>query len=205
MYRYFLKRVIDCVVALLALVLLGPFMLVIAASIKLGSQGPVLYKGPRVGMLGRMFPMLKFRTMIVGADAKGPSSTASDDSRITGIGKWLRRLKLDELPQLINVLVGHMSLVGPRPQVKWAVDSYSDEERRLLTVRPGVTDWASLRFSNEGELLKGSLDPDRDYMVKIHPEKVALGLRYVDSVSFATDVRIVLQTAAAVLGVRSTE
>lgn len=205
MYRHFLKRVLDFAVSLALLAVLSPVLLLMAAAIKLGTPGPVFYKGPRVGMGGRMFSMLKFRTMIVGADAKGPSSTAADDTRITAIGAWLRRFKFDELPQLINVLRGDMSLVGPRPQVKWAVDGYSEEEKRLLTVRPGITDWASLRFSNEGELLKGSTDPDRDYMLRIHPEKVALGLRYVDGVSFATDIRILLHTAASVLGVRSSQ
>lgn len=205
MYRHFLKRVLDFIVSLTALVILSPLLLAIAIGIKLGSTGPVFYRGPRVGLDGRMFDMLKFRTMIVGADAKGPSSTAADDARITPIGARLRRFKIDELPQLINVLRGEMSLVGPRPQVKWAVDGYNRDEQRLLTVRPGITDWASLRFSNEGELLKGSSDPDRDYMLKIHPEKVALGLEYVDGVSFATDIRILLRTVASILGVRSSQ
>jgi lipopolysaccharide/colanic/teichoic acid biosynthesis glycosyltransferase len=139
--------------------------------------------------------------MVIDAEAKGPSSTSADDPRITKLGAFLRRFKLDELPQIINVFKGEMSLVGPRPQVAWAVEGYSPEEQRVLTVRPGITDWASIRFSNEGEILKGSTDPDRDYMILIHPEKMRLSLQYVDRMSFGTDLGILLRTAGTVLGV----
>jgi lipopolysaccharide/colanic/teichoic acid biosynthesis glycosyltransferase len=201
MYRHVLKRVFDVVIAAIVLLVLSPVLLGIAIAIKLGSPGPVFYRGPRVGMHKRPFAMLKFRTMVIDADAKGPSSTSADDPRITTIGAALRRYKVDELPQFINVLKGEMSVVGPRPQVAWAVDGYSAEEQRVLTVRPGITDWASIRFRNEGDILKGSSDPDRDYMILIHPEKMRLSLQYVDSVSFATDLRILVRTAGAVLGV----
>jgi lipopolysaccharide/colanic/teichoic acid biosynthesis glycosyltransferase len=200
-YRRGLKRLFDLSVSALALAVVSPLLLAILAAIKLGSPGPVFYRGPRVGRGGRPFSMLKYRTMIVDADAQGPSSTSADDPRITPIGAFLRRYKLDELPQLVNVLKGDMSLVGPRPQVAWAVQGYSVEEQRLLTVRPGMTDWASIRFRNEGEILKGSSDPDRDYMIKIHPEKMKLSLKYVDSVSFTTDLGILWRTAGAVFGV----
>ncbi|MDY6850576.1 MAG: sugar transferase, partial [Thermodesulfobacteriota bacterium] len=119
--------------------------------------------------------------------------------RVTGIGRFLRNYKLDELPQLINVLKGDMSFVGPRPQIPWVVELYTPEEREALTVRPGITDYASLRFSNEGEILKGSLDPDKDYMEKIHPEKMRLAVEYVRTMSFPVDMRILLQTVKAVL------
>jgi lipopolysaccharide/colanic/teichoic acid biosynthesis glycosyltransferase len=142
--------------------------------------------------------MLKFRSMIVNAEAVGGSSTPDDDPRVTKVGRFLRGAKLDELPQLINVLKGDMSFVGPRPQVQWAVDRYTPEERLVLTVRPGITDYASLRFANEGEILKGSTDPDRDYMEKIHPEKMRLSLEYVRSRSFATDLAIIGRTLGAV-------
>ena len=201
MYRHVLKRLFDFAVASVSLLVLSPLLIGIAMAIKVGSPGPVFYHGPRIGMHKRPFAMLKFRTMVVNAEAKGPSSTSSDDPRITRVGALLRRYKLDELPQLLNVFKGEMSLVGPRPQVAWAVAEYSADEQRVLTVRPGITDWASIRFSNEGEILKGSTDPDRDYMILIHPEKMRLSLKYVDSVSFATDVGILLRTAGAVLGV----
>ncbi len=144
--------------------------------------------------------MFKFRTMIVDAERLGASSTPEDDPRITRVGWWLRRFKLDELPQLINVVKGEMSLVGPRPQVAWAVALYSEEERAVLSVRPGMTDYASLAFSNEGEILRGSADPDRDYLEKIHPHRMRLNLRYVREASFGTDLRIILATLRAVLG-----
>jgi lipopolysaccharide/colanic/teichoic acid biosynthesis glycosyltransferase len=204
-YRGGLKRLFDCSVSVASLAILSPLLLAVCVAIKRGSPGPVLYRGPRVGLAGRPFSMLKFRTMIVDADRQGPSSTAADDARITRIGAWLRRYKLDELPQLVNVVRGEMSLVGPRPQVSWAVAEYSPEEKRVLTVRPGITDWASIRFRNEADILKGSDDPDRDYMLYIHPEKMALSLEYVDNVSFATDLTILMRTAGLVLGVGSSQ
>jgi len=193
------KRALDIVVASVGLAALSPILLAIAALIKLDSQGPVLYAAPRVGRHGRMFRMYKFRTMVANADKIGGSSTAADDPRITRVGRVLRRYKLDELPQLINVLFGTMSLVGPRPQVKWAVDLYTEAERAVLNVPPGITDYASLRFPNEGELLRGSADPDGDYMEKIHPEKMRLSLEYVRRRSLRTDLAILARTLAAVL------
>jgi lipopolysaccharide/colanic/teichoic acid biosynthesis glycosyltransferase len=144
--------------------------------------------------------MYKFRTMVLDADKLGGSSTPDNDPRITSVGKFLRRFKLDELPQLANVIKGEMSLVGPRPQVQWAVELYSAEERQVLTVLPGITDYASVRFPNEGELLKGSSNPDRDYMEKIHPEKMRLSLEYVRNRSFLTDCKVIAETILAVFG-----
>jgi lipopolysaccharide/colanic/teichoic acid biosynthesis glycosyltransferase len=135
--------------------------------------------------------------MVVNADKIGASSTADDDPRITRPGKVMRKFKLDELPQFINVLRGDMSLVGPRPQVQWCVDLYTPEERRILNVRPGITDWASMSY-DEGEVLKGSTDPDGDYMRIIHPTKMRLGLYYVDHGSFLVDLKILLATALAI-------
>jgi lipopolysaccharide/colanic/teichoic acid biosynthesis glycosyltransferase len=178
---------------------------VIAAAIKTGSPGPLLYRGKRVGLNGQPFEMLKFRTMVVNADKIGGSSTPEDDPRVTPIGKKLRRYKLDELPQLINVLKGDMSFVGPRPQVQWAVDLYTPEEREILKVRPGITDEASLRFSNEAEILKGSKDPDKDYIEKIHPEKMRLSLEYVRNRSFSGDLSIIARTAQAIFKPSSIE
>jgi len=203
MYRAFGKRALDLIVGGTLLLLLSPLMAAIAICVLATSPGPALYRGIRAGKGGRQFAMLKFRTMVKDADAQGPSSTGADDVRITPAGHLLRRFKLDELPQLINVVKGDMSLVGPRPQVISVVNDYTARERGLLAVRPGVTDWASIRFRDEGEILKGSSDPHGDYMRLIHPEKVDLGLKYADSVSLVTDVGILLRTAAIVLRLRS--
>src|SRR5207245_1013961 len=141
----------------------------------------------------------KFRSMVVDADRQGASSTTEDDPRVTTIGRWMRRYKLDELPQLFNVAVGDMSIVGPRPQVGWAVDLYSQEERVILELRPGITDPASVRFANEAEILKGSADPDRTYMELIHPEKMRLSLQYARTHTLLGDLRIVFQTVVVAL------
>jgi lipopolysaccharide/colanic/teichoic acid biosynthesis glycosyltransferase len=194
-----LKRLLDSAVAGVGLVLLAPLLLVLALVIRLGSPGPVFYRGERVGLGGITFRILKFRTMVVEAEKSGGSSTPEDDPRITRVGHMLRRWKLDEAPQLINVVRGEMSLVGPRPQVRWAVDLYTPEERRLLSVRPGITDWASVRFRNEAEILRGSDDPDRLYLEKIAPEKIRLGLWYVDNQTFLEDLRIIFATLRCVI------
>ena len=199
------KRTFDVAAATAGLIILSPVIAAIAIAIKAGSKGPLLYRGTRVGMNGEPFHMLKFRTMVVDADKIGGSSTPEDDPRVTPIGKFLRRYKLDELPQLINVLRGDMSFVGPRPQVQWAVDLYTPEERQILTVRPGITDEASLKFSNEGEILKGSKDPDKDYIEKIHPEKMRLSLEYVRNRSFSGDLSIIARTAQAIFKPSSSE
>lgn len=193
-----LKRGFDVCFAAVGLLILSPLLAAAAASVKLSSRGPVFYKGVRVGINGRQFNMIKFRTMVANAEAIGGSSTPSDDPRVTKVGRALRRIKLDELPQLWNVLVGDMSIVGPRPQVPWAVDRYTPEERLVLSVRPGITDYASLQFANEGEILRGSTDPDRDYMERIHPRKMRLSLEYVRSHSFGSDLAIIARTLGAV-------
>jgi lipopolysaccharide/colanic/teichoic acid biosynthesis glycosyltransferase len=196
-----MKRLFDIVLSASGLIVLFPVLAGLALWIKVSHPGPCLYAGVRVGRGGRLFKMLKFRTMVVDADKVGPSSTSGDDPRITRPGLVMRRFKLDELPQLLNVLRGDMSFVGPRPQVQWAVDLYSTTERQLLSVRPGITDFASLRFRNEAEILRGSTDPDRDYLEKIAPGKIQLGLYYVHNYSFVTDVKLILATGLAVWGV----
>jgi lipopolysaccharide/colanic/teichoic acid biosynthesis glycosyltransferase len=195
------KRVLDIVLALGGLVVLSPLLLLIGAWIRIDGPGPIFYSGVRVGRNGMPFRMIKFRTMITDADKTGPSSTTRDDNRITRSGQFIRRFKLDEISQLLNVLRGDMSVVGPRPQVQWAVDLYKPEERLLLAVRPGITDYASLRFRNEAEILAGSSDPDRDYLEKIAPLKISLGLYYVRTYSLFTDLKLIIATALAVLGV----
>jgi lipopolysaccharide/colanic/teichoic acid biosynthesis glycosyltransferase len=192
-----MKRVFDIVGSALGLVLLSPLLLGIAWRIHREDGGPVFYRGERVGRHGKPFRIFKFRTMVVNADKIGGSSTREDDPRITRIGKVLRQYKLDEFPQLINVFTGEMSLVGPRPQVSWAVKLYTPEQQRVLSVRPGITDFASIIFKNEGEILQGSPDPDAEYMAKIHPEKMRLAADYVDHQSFFLDLKIILKTIAA--------
>ncbi len=195
-----MKRAIDIIASGLGLLLLSPVLALIAAAIVLRSGRPVLYGGTRVGLHGKPFVMLKFRTMCVDASLRGGSSTPGDDERLTSVGRILRRYKLDELPQLLNVLKGDMSLVGPRPQVEWAVKLYTPRERALLSVRPGMTDFASIRFANESEILRGSADPDRDYLDKIAPAKIQLGLEYVGTRSTIVDLKIILATLWAVVG-----
>lgn len=192
-----MNRLCDVLVASVLLLLLSPFLLVIALVIRWSDGGPVFYRAPRVGLRGQPFRMLKFRTMVQHADRLGGPSTPDGDPRVTPIGRWLRKHKLDELPQLFNVCGGTMSLVGPRPEVQQYVDLYSEEERVILTVRPGLTDWASLWNIDEGALLKGSPDPEKVYLETIRPVKLRLQLAYVRQRSFGTDLRILLYTAIA--------
>jgi len=190
-----IKRMLDVFFSLLGIIFLSPLFLIIAFLIKKEDRGPIFYRGVRVGRYGRPFRMFKFRTMVVNADKIGGSSTASDDPRLTKIGKFLKKYQLDELPQLINVIKGEMSLVGPRPEVKMYVDMMTDEERKtILSVRPGMTDLASLWDFHEGEILKGSSDPERTYQEKIRPTKIKLQLEYVKNRSFWQDIKIIFKT-----------
>jgi len=195
-----LKRLFDIVLSLIGLVVLFPLFLLIAILIKLDSRGPVFYRGIRIGRFGKPFRIYKFRTMVMNAERLGASSTSKDDPRITKVGKLIRRYKLDETPQLINVLKGEMSLVGPRPQVSWAVELYNEKEKTLLALRPGITDLASLKFPNEEEILQGSKDPDKAYLEKIHPEKMRLSLEYVKTHSLWLDLKIILLTFKKIHG-----
>lgn len=197
------KRLMDVVFSLVGLLVLSPLMLLIAVVMKQSSPGPVLYAGTRIGRFGKPFRLFKFRTMVVNADKIGGPSTADDDPRVTRVGRVLRRYKLDEIPQLINVLKGEMSFVGPRPEVASEVETYSPEQRRLLEVVPGITDWASMRFHNEGEILKGSVDPHETYREKIRPEKIRLGLEYVQRRSFWVDMQILTGTVGLLVKTRA--
>ncbi|MDD5679965.1 MAG: sugar transferase [Candidatus Omnitrophica bacterium] len=194
-----LKRSFDIVISLAGLIFLSPVFLIISALIKAEDSGPILYKGTRVGLNGKEFKMFKFRTMVVNADKIGGPSTADDDSRITHIGRFLRKYKLDEIPQMINVFRGEMSIVGPRPEVPFYVNMFTAEEKKILTVRPGITDWASLWNHDEGAVLAGSPDPEKTYMEKIRPEKIRLQMKYVDERSFWADLKIIAMTAAKLL------
>ena len=198
-----IKRLFDFIFSLSGLVIVSPLIAVIAVVVKVESPGPVLYKGARAGKAGKPFRILKFRTMVVDAEEIGGPSTADDDPRITKVGKFIRKYKLDELPQLINVLKGEMSFVGPRPEVPMEVETYNDEERRILNVKPGITDYASMTFHNEGEILKGSSDPHQAYREKIRPGKIRLALKYVDEQSFWVDLKIIIQTIIALVKTRT--
>ena len=199
------KRAFDLAMALLSLPVTAPAFAVCALAIRLTDGKPVLYRGVRAGLNGRPFVMYKFRTMIADAERCGGTSTAADDRRITAVGHSLRRWKLDELPQLLNVIKGDMSLVGPRPQVLEEVAGYTPEEREILSVKPGITDYASIRFRDEGEILRGQPDPDEAYQRLIRPEKMRLGLLYARERSLSADVRILWKTVLAVLGRRRAE
>ena len=194
-----LKRAFDFVSSLIGLILVSPILLTIAILIKKEDGGPVFYRGVRVGRFGKLFRIFKFRTMVVNAEKLGGPSTADDDPRITKVGNFIRKFKLDELPQLINVLKGEMSIVGPRPEVQMYVDMFTQEERAILSVRPGITDWASIWNPDEGAILAGSPDPEKTYMEKIRPEKIKLQLKYVKERSFWIDLKIIAQTLITIV------
>lgn len=190
-----IKRSIDILGSTFGLVILSPLFLFVALKIKFHDGGPVFYLGNRIGWKGKPFSMYKFRTMVVNAEKLGGPSTASDDPRLTKIGLSLKKYQLDELPQLINVFKGEMSLVGPRPEVKMYVDMMTPEEKSvILSVRPGMTDYASLWNFHEGEILKGSKDPEKTYQEKIRPKKLELQQKYVKEQSLLVDIKIILQT-----------
>jgi lipopolysaccharide/colanic/teichoic acid biosynthesis glycosyltransferase len=179
------------------LLALSPVLAAAAIAIRASSPGPVLFRQTRVGRGGRRFEILKFRSMVTGAS--GPSVTAGGDTRVTGVGRALRRTKLDELPQLWNVLVGHMSLVGPRPEVPRFVERFPEDYARILTVRPGITDFAALEYRDEESVLAGAPDPEAAYVRELLPAKIALYHRYLARMSLATDVALVLRTIASLV------
>ena len=194
-----IKRIFDIIFSLLGITLLFPVLLIIALLIKIDSKGPIFYKGIRVGKKEKLFKMYKFRTMIVNAAKIGGPSTSENDSRLTKIGKIIRKYKIDELPQFINVLKGEMSFVGPRPEVLEEVKTYSKEEKKILSVNPGITDWASIEFRNEGKILKGSKNPHKTYQEKIRPEKHRLELEYVKNHNLFIDLKILFKTILTIL------
>jgi lipopolysaccharide/colanic/teichoic acid biosynthesis glycosyltransferase len=193
------KRALDLALGGGALLVLSPVLLAVALLVKREDGGPAFYLARRTGKDGKPFRMYKFRTMVVNADQIGGPSTAGDDPRITRIGRRIRRYKLDEIVQLVNVVKGDMSLVGPRPEVQHYTDMFTPREREILSVRPGITDWASIRYRNEAEILSGAADPEQAYMERIRPGKLRLQLEYVHRQSFLVDLQILAQTAAAVL------
>lgn len=189
-----LKRFFDFIISLIVLIIFSPLFLILAILIKKDSEGPIFYRQVRIGKDGKPFKIFKFRTMVNNADKSGVTSTKTDDVRITSMGKFIRKYNLDELAQFINVLRGEMSIVGPRPEIPYYANMFTEEEKIILTVKPGITDWACIWNPDEGKLLAGSDDPDRDYLEKIRPEKIRLQLKYVKEHSFWIDFKIMLMT-----------
>jgi lipopolysaccharide/colanic/teichoic acid biosynthesis glycosyltransferase len=188
------KRLFDIICAGGGLVIVSPALLLIAILVKLSDHGPILFKQQRVGGGGRLFWILKFRTMVANAERLGLSVTKAGDPRITRLGRFLRKSKLDELPQLWNVWRGDMSFVGPRPEVPGYVAKYSKQQKRVLRLKPGITDLATLEFRNEEELLQTAPDPERFYLDYCIPRKIELNLAYAENASLWKDIRIILQT-----------
>jgi lipopolysaccharide/colanic/teichoic acid biosynthesis glycosyltransferase len=187
------KRLFDILFSLIGIICMLPLWLLVMACLKLDSAGPVFYTQVRVGLNLKCFWLIKFRTMCSGADKKS-LLTVGKDSRITAVGAWLRKYKVDELPQLINILKGEMSFVGPRPEVPHYVDMYDDGQRRVLSVRPGITDWASIRYIRENELLASAEDPEAFYIQTVMPSKISQNLEYVDHHNLWTDCIIISYT-----------
>ncbi len=194
-----MKRLFDIVFCLCGLTILAPVFIIIAIIIKLSSKGPVFYIQKRVGQYNIDFSLLKFRTMAIGADKSGLLTVGSKDSRITSVGYFLRKYKLDELPQLINVLLGNMSLVGPRPEVRKYVDLYNQEQAEILNVKPGITDYASIEYFEENDLLAKSDNPEQTYIEKILPSKIALNKKYISKSGIMIDVKILYLTLKKIL------
>ena len=189
-----IKRLFDIVISFLALVILLPFFIIISIWVLLDSSGGIFYRQRRVGKGNREFPLLKFRSMHPGADKKGLLTVGGRDPRITKAGYYLRKIKLDELPQLLNILAGNMSIVGPRPEVRKYVDLYTFEQLKVLDIRPGLTDYASLAYINESEMLANSEDPEQTYIATIMPAKLELNLKYISERSLVKDIRIIFKT-----------
>ena len=187
-------RFFDFILSLVGLVVLAPIFIVLAIWIKIDSQGPVFYKQVRVGQNGIDFGLFKFRSMVVDADKKGLITVGGRDPRITRSGYFIRKYKLDELPQLINVLVGDMSLVGPRPEVRKYVDLYTDEQQKVLSVKPGITDYASIEYMDENEILGKSSDPEKTYIEEIMPEKIKYNMKYIQNKNVSEYFKIIFLT-----------
>lgn len=194
-----MKRLFDIVMSFIGLILLSPIFLVIAIWIKLDSKGPVFYKQTRVGKDGKDFKIFKFRSMRQGSDKHGLITVGGRDPRVTNSGYYIRKYKLDEFPQLINVFLGDMSIVGPRPEVRKYVDLYTEEQLKVLSVRPGITDIASIKYRNENELLEKAEDADKMYIEIIMPDKLKYNLEYINKKSFIYDIRLIFETLLRII------
>ena len=192
-------RFFDFILSLVGLVVLAPIFIVLAIWIKIDSKGPVFYKQVRVGRNGIDFGLFKFRSMVVDADKKGLITVGGRDPRITRSGYFIRKYKLDELPQLINVLVGDMSLVGPRPEVRKYVELYTDEQQKVLSVKPGITDYASIEYMDENEILGKSNDPEKTYIEEIMPEKIKYNMKYINNKNLFEYFKIIFLTVLKIV------
>ena len=195
----FAKRLFDIVTSAVALLILLPVLFACAVWISIDSPGGFFYRQERVGRNGKLFYMLKFRSMFTGSDSKGLLTVGNNDVRITRSGNFLRKTKLDELPQLINVFIGDMSFVGPRPEVLKYVRLYSDEQKKVLEVRPGITDLASIQYRNENEVLAKFDNPEQAYITQVMPDKLRINLEYLAQRNFLTDIKIILKTVSAII------
>ena len=193
------KRAMDIVLSACALAILWPLLLLIALAIWIDDPGPVFYRQVRVGRNGKTFRIFKFRSMVMDADKKGLAITVGRDSRITRVGAVLRKTKLDELAQLLNVFLGQMSFVGPRPEVPKYVELYTPYQRQVLLVRPGITEYASIAYRNENDLLAGAPNPEAMYIEQIMPDKIELNMKYLREISPLADIRLILKTIVAVI------
>lgn len=189
-----LKRIFDIIISALGIVTLFPFFLIIALFVRINSKGPIYFTQKRVGRYGKDFNIIKFRSMYVGSEDNFPLTIGEYDKRVTKVGRILRNYKLDELPQLLNVLKGDMSMVGPRPVLRKFVDYYNEEQMHILDVKPGITDYASIKYRNEGELLEKAQDPLDYYLNVIMPDKLRLNKRYLDNMSFWIDLQLIFKT-----------
>jgi lipopolysaccharide/colanic/teichoic acid biosynthesis glycosyltransferase len=194
-----IKRIFDLFAAVVGIFVLLPLFCIVAIWIKLDSPGPVLFKQTRIGRFGQEFTIYKFRTMVTDAEKMGKQITVSNDARITPSGQFLRKYKLDELPQLFNVVKGDMSLVGPRPEVPKYVAYYTDKQLQVLNVLPGITDLASIKFRNENELLENTTDPENLYIQTIMPQKLDLNMQYIAQVNLGFDLLLILKTLLRVI------
>ncbi|KAF5046941.1 Undecaprenyl phosphate N,N'-diacetylbacillosamine 1-phosphate transferase [anaerobic digester metagenome] len=188
------KRLFDLFFSFFAILILFIPGLILAFIVIFESRGGAFYRQVRVGKNEKPFKLLKFRTMFSGSDSKGLLTVGSADARVTGFGKFLRKSKMDELPQMINIIIGHMSFVGPRPEVPKYVAMYNDEQKKVLSVRPGLTDYASLEYINESDLLAQQSDPEKFYIETVMPAKLSLNLKYIKEMSCATDLKIIFRT-----------
>ncbi len=195
----YMKRTFDIFFSFIGLLILFPFFIIIGLSIVIDSRGGIFYKQKRVGLNNEDFYLFKFRSMRSDADKKGLLTVGGRDNRITRMGYFIRKYKIDELPQLLNVFLGNMSLVGPRPEVRKYVDLYNDTQKQVLTVKPGITDYASIEYSNENELLGEAENPEQVYIDEIMPAKLKLNLKYIAEQGIITDLKIILKTIGKIV------
>ncbi|GLI52419.1 sugar transferase [Thermodesulfovibrio yellowstonii] len=198
-YKKYGKRLIDFLLSFIGLIFLSPLFIIVAILIKLDDGGSIFFRQIRVGQNGKLFKIYKFRTMIENAEKLGFQVTRKDDPRITRLGRVLRKYKIDELPQLINVLRGEMSLVGPRPEVPKYVEIYKEEYEKILKIKPGITDYAAIEYIDEENVLKAADDSEKIYIEKILPEKIRFYQKYINDMSFFTDMKLIIKTLSGII------